>query len=121
MTVNSSTSLTAQLMIPSGAALGPISIVAVTGSQEAMLPNGFTITSDPAAGVVAYWTGNNTTVDAVSGLNGSLVSTATYASATSRTMGLPDAEAFSLDGTDSYVHAAGGETAAVSGARTLVA
>jgi hypothetical protein len=121
VTVISSTSLTAQLVIAANATLGPESIVATTGSQEAVAPNGFTITSDPAVGVVAYFTGNNATVDAVSGLSGTLVNGATYAPATSRTQGLPDAEAFSLNGTNSYVQAASGETAALSGARTLVA
>jgi len=121
VTVNSATSLTAQLVIAANAPLGPESIVATTGTQEAVAPNDFTITSDPAAGIVAYFTGNNTTVDAVSNLSGTLVNGATYASAISRTQGLPDAQAFSLNGTNSYVQAASGETATVSGARTLVA
>ena len=121
VTVNSSTSLTAQLVIAANATIGPRSIVVSTGAEEAVAPNGFTITSDPAAGAIAYWTGNNTTTNAVSGMDGSLVNGATYASATSRTKGVPDAQAFSLDGATSYVQAAAGETATLSGARTLVA
>jgi hypothetical protein len=119
--VNSATSLTAQLVIAANATLGPESLVATTGTQEAVAPNGFTITSDPAVGVAAYFTGNNTTVDAVSGLSGTLMNGATYASATSRTQGVLDAQAFSLNGTNSYVQAAAGETGTVSGARTLAA
>ena len=43
VTVLSATSLTAQLLIPAGAAPGPISIVATTGAEEAALPNGFVV------------------------------------------------------------------------------
>jgi hypothetical protein len=125
VTVNSPTSLTVQLTIASNATPGPASLLATTAltasTQEAVSPNGFTITSDPAAGVVAYWQGNGSTVDTVSGLSGTLESGATYASATTRTQGVPGAQAFSLNGANSYVQAASGETAVVSGARTLVA
>ena len=121
VTVNSPTSLTVQLTIASNATPNPVLLLVTTGTEEAMLPNGFTITSDPAAGLVAYWSGNNTTADSVSVLHGTLMNGATYASATSRTLGLLEAQAFSLNGTNSYVQAAAGETAAVSGARTLAA
>ncbi len=86
-----------------------------------MIPNGFTVTSDPAAGPIAYWAGNGSTLDSISSVSGSLAGNATYAASTSRTMGIQDAQAFSLDGTNSYVQAGSGETATVSGARTLVA
>jgi hypothetical protein len=39
VTVTSPTSLTAQVAVDSGAALKPISFVAITGSEEAVLPN----------------------------------------------------------------------------------
>ncbi len=119
--VNSATSLTAQLVIASNARLGPESIVVTTGAQEAVAPNGFTITSDPATGAIAYWTGNGTNANAMSGISGTLENGATYAPATSRTQGLADAQAFSLNGINSYVQAASSEAATVSGARTLVA
>ncbi len=119
--VNSATSLTAQLVIASNARLGPESIVVTTGSQEAVAPNGFTLTSDPATGAIAYWTGNGTTANTISSMSGTLENGATYAAATSRTTGIPDAQAFSLNGTNSYVQASSSETATVSGARTLVA
>ncbi len=60
VTVNSPTSLTVQLTIATNATPNPVSLLATTGTEEAVLPNGFTITSDPA----------NTTVDSVSGLSG---------------------------------------------------
>ena len=41
--VGSGTSLTAQLTIGAGAALGPRSIIVTTGSEEAVLPNGFRV------------------------------------------------------------------------------
>jgi len=121
VTVTSSTSLTAQLVVAANAKIGPATLVVTTGTEEAALPNGFTITSDPASGVIAYFTGNGTTVDSVSSQSGTLVNGATYASATSRTQGVLDAQAFSLNGTNSYVQAASGETGTVSGARTLAA
>ena len=107
VTVNSATSLTVQLTIASNATPNPVSLLVSTpvtgGTEEALLPNGFTITSDPVAGLVAYWTGNNTTIDSVSGLSGTLMSGATYAPAAARTQGLPDAQAFGLNGAYSYV------------------
>ncbi len=121
VTVNSATSVTAQLTIASNATPNPVSLLVTTGTEEAVLPNGFTITSDPAAGVNAYWNGNGTTANSISSLSGTLMSGATYASATSRTLGLADAQAFSLNGTSSYVQAAAGEVGTVSGARTLAA
>ena len=125
VTVNSLTSLAVQLTIAANATPNPVSLLVstptATGTEEAVLPNGFTITSDPAAGLIAYWTGNNTTADTVSSLSGTLMNGATYASATSRTQGFPDAQAFSLNGTNSYVQAATGETGTVSGARTVAA
>ena len=125
VTVNSATSLTVPLTIAANATPNPVSLLATTvgnaGAEEAVLPNGFTITSDPAAGLAAYWTGNNTTADTVSTLNGTLVNGAAYASASSRTLGLPDAQAFFLNGTNSYVQAAAGETGTLTGARTLAA
>ncbi len=121
LVVNSATSLTAQLALAANATLGPESIVVTTGTQEAVAPNGFTITADPATGAIAYWTGNGVALNTISGMNGTLMGNATYAAATSRTQGVPDAQAFSLDGTNSYVQAASSETATVSGARTLVA
>jgi hypothetical protein len=121
VTVSSATSLTAQFVIGSGAAAGPVSVVVSTGTEEAVAPNAFTITTAPAAGAIANWRGNGTTTNAVSGLNGTLTNGATYASATSRTLGVQDAQAFSLNGINSYVQASAVETAAVSGARTLTA
>ena len=121
ITVNSLTSVTVQLTIASNATPNPSSLLVTTGTEEAVLPNGFTITSDPAAGLLAYWAGNNTATDSVSALDGTLVNGAAYASAGSRILGLPDAQAFSLNGTNSYVQAAAGETGAVSGGRTLAA
>jgi len=121
VTVNSSTSLTAQLVVAANATIGPATLVVTTGTEEAALPNGFTITSDPASGVIAYFTGNGTTVDNVSSQSGTLMNGATYASATSRTQGVLDAQAFSLNGANSYVQAASGETGTVTGARTLAA
>jgi Concanavalin A-like lectin/glucanases superfamily/S-layer homology domain len=121
LTVNSPTSLTVQLTIASNATPNPVSLLVTTGTEEAVLPNGFTITSDPAVGLIAYWNGNNTTMNSISSLSGILMSGATYASAASRTLGLPDAQAFSLNGTSSYVQAAAGEVGTVSGARTLAA
>jgi hypothetical protein len=41
--VTSGTTLTAQLTVSSGAAPGPRSIIATTGSEEATLPNGFVV------------------------------------------------------------------------------
>ena len=121
VTVNSLTSLTVQLTIAAGATPNPVSLLATTGTEEAVLPNGFTITSDPASGAIAYWNGNGATANSISGMSGTLISGATYASDPIRLQGVPDAQAFSLNGTNSYVQAAAGETAAVSGARTLVA
>jgi hypothetical protein len=117
----SATSLIAQLVIAPDAPLGPRSIVVTTGSEEAVLPNGFTITTDPATGIVAYFTGNNTTMNTESGLSGTLENGATYAPAASRFQGLPDAAAFSLNGTTSYVQAASGEPATLTGARMMTA
>ena len=55
-------------------------------------------------------------------MNGALINSATYASASSRTQGLPDAQAFSLNGTNSYVQAATRRgTGTLSVARTLAA
>ncbi len=125
VTVNSPTSLTVQVTIAANATPNPASLLVTTpvtaGIEEVVLPNGFTITSDPASGAIAYWNGNGTTANSISSLTGTLVNGATYASAISRTLGLPDAEAFSLNGTNAYVQAASGETATVSGARTLAA
>jgi len=121
LTVNSPTSLTVALTIAANATPNPVSLLVTTGTEEAVLPNGFTITSDPAAGIIAYFAGNGTTLDTISGLSGTPTNGATYASATSRTQGLPDAQAFSLDGITGYVQAASAETATLSGARTLIA
>ncbi len=121
VTVNSPTSLTVQLTIAANATPNPASLLVTTGTEEAVLPNGFTITSDPASGAIAYWSGNGTTANSISSMSGTLISGAAYGSATSRTQGVADSEAFSLNGTSAYVQAASGETATVSGARTLVA
>ncbi len=121
VTVSSPTSVKAQLTIASNATPNPVSFLVTTGTEEVVLPNGFTITSNPAAGVIGYWNGNGTTANSISSMSGALMNGATYASATSRTLGLPDAQAFSLNGTNSYVQAAAGETGTVSGARTLAA
>ncbi len=121
VTVYSATSVTAQLTIASNATPNPVSLLVTTGTEEVVLPNGFTITSDPAAGVNAYWNGNGTTASSISNMSGTLINGATYASAASRTLGLADAQAFSLNGTSSYVQAAAGEVGTVSGARTLAA
>jgi hypothetical protein len=121
VTVNSATSLTVQLTIGAGATPNPVSLLATTATEGAVLPNGFTVTSDPASGVLAYWSGNGTTADSITMMNGTLAGGAAYASAASRTQGVADAEAFSFNGTNSYVQAASSETATVSGARTLVA
>lgn len=43
VSVNTATSLTVQLNVDAGATLGPYSIVVTTGSEEAVLPNGFTV------------------------------------------------------------------------------
>lgn len=43
ITVTSGTSLTVQLAIGTGVPAGPTTIVALTGSEEAVLPNGFTV------------------------------------------------------------------------------
>jgi hypothetical protein len=43
VTVTSATSLTVEFAVAPGAAAGPYSIVATTGSEEAVLPNGFTV------------------------------------------------------------------------------
>lgn len=121
ITVNSATSLTAQLVIAANATIGPATLVVTTGTEEAALPNGFTVTLDPATGLLAYFTGNGTTLDNVSSQSGNLVNGATYAPAASRTQGVPDAQAFSLNGTNSYVQAGSGETGTISGARTIAA
>ena len=43
VTVSSASSLTVQLAVSSSFVSGPISVLAVTGSQEAVAPNGFTV------------------------------------------------------------------------------
>ena len=121
VTVNSPTSLTAHLLIGSGASLGPESIVAITGTEEAAAPNAFTITSDPAVGAVAWFSGNGNNVNSISGLTGTPLGTVAYASALSRTQGIPDALAFNMIGTSSYLQMSASEPVTVSGARTLVA
>ena len=125
VTVNSATSVTVALTIAGNATPNPTSLLVTTpvtaGTEEVVLPNGFTITSDPAAGAIAYWNGNGTTANSISSMSGTLVNGATYASASSRTQGVPDAQAFSLNGTNSYMQAAAGETGTLSGARALAA
>jgi uncharacterized protein (TIGR03437 family) len=125
VTVNSSTSLTAQITILAGVTSGPISIIVTTPAssapEEAVAPNALTITTDPAIGAIGYWSGNGTTVNSISSLSGALTNGAGYAPSSSRNQGVPDPQAFSFDGTSSYVQAATQETAVVSGARTLAA
>jgi hypothetical protein len=41
--VMSATTLTAQLFVAANAVAGPYSLTAITGSEEATLPNGFTV------------------------------------------------------------------------------
>jgi Bacterial Ig-like domain (group 3)/Concanavalin A-like lectin/glucanases superfamily/FG-GAP-like repeat/S-layer homology domain len=121
VTVNSPTSLTARLQIGSGAPLGPASILAITGSEEAVAPNAFTVTSNPAAGAIAWFSGNGSNVNSISGLSGFPAGTVAYASALSRTQGIPDALAFNMVGISSYLRMSVSEAVMVTGARTLVA
>lgn len=120
VTVNSPTSLTAQLLIGSTAPLGPESIVAITGTEEAVAPNAFTITSDPAPGAIAWFSGDGNNINAISGLTATAFGTVAYASALSRTQGIQDALAFNMIGFASYLRLFS-ETATVTGPRTFVA
>jgi hypothetical protein len=43
VTVTSGTTLTVQLTVASNATAGPYSLVVTTGTEEAVLPNGFTV------------------------------------------------------------------------------
>jgi len=65
-------------------------------------------------GIIAYWPADNSALDVISGLSGSLVNGATFAPGKVN-------QAFSLNGVSSYVLAAGAEQAVMSGPRTLLA
>jgi hypothetical protein len=43
MTVVDATTLTVELSVDANFVAGPVSLVAITGTEEAVLPNGFTV------------------------------------------------------------------------------
>jgi len=66
VTVNSPTSLTAQLVISSSAALGPVSVITTTGAEVENVPGGFTIqpATPPSPTVLSLSPGPNVSVPA---------------------------------------------------------
>ena len=94
--------------VPNGAWTGPV-VVTVNGVAS----NGVTFTwIGPPPGATSYWSADNTAVDGMSGNNGTLMNGATYAPGEKN-------QAFSLNGTNSYVQI-GGSTQ-IAGARSYAA